>query len=93
MPVAATLWMLFIALSLWKARSVWRVLALLVVVLLGAGEWAFMLGTQVPAYAGPIAAGQAFPAFATARADGTPFTQRDLQGGLNTVLVFFRGRW
>ena len=93
MPVAATVGMLFILLSLWKARSIWRVGALLFVVLLAGAGWAMILGTRLPAYAGPVSAGQAFPAFATARANGTPFTQRDLQGDQNSVLVFFRGRW
>jgi hypothetical protein len=27
------------------------------------------------------------------RADGSPFTQRDLEGDQNNVMVFFRGRW
>ena len=27
------------------------------------------------------------------RADGTPFTSRDLEGDRDNVLVFFRGRW
>jgi peroxiredoxin len=49
--------------------------------------------TRLPLYKGPVAMGRPFPAFATVRADGSPFTQRDLQGDKNSVLVFFRGRW
>ena len=48
---------------------------------------------RLPAYTGPVAAGQPFPEFATQRADGSPFTQRDLEGDQNNVMVFFRGRW
>jgi hypothetical protein len=93
MPAAAGAGVLLIVLSLWKARSVTRVLALLLVLLLGAAESAFVLGLRAPEYSGPLVVGQPIPAFATALADGTPFTQRHLQGSQNSVLVFFRGRW
>ena len=93
LPISATLGAVFLLVALWKRRTVWRVLALLLVVLLAGAEWMFMLETRLPAYTGPVAAGQPFPAFATTRADGEPFTQRDLQGDQNSVLVFFRGRW
>src|SRR5690242_12745589 len=93
MPIAATLGAALAALALWRARTVWRVLALLLLVLLAGAEWAFLLGLRLPAYAGPVAAGQSFPAFETVRADGTPFTQHDLVGDQDSVLVFFRGRW
>ncbi|HEY7423063.1 MAG TPA: hypothetical protein VH682_02365 [Gemmataceae bacterium] len=93
MPIAATLGLVFLAVSLWKKRTVWRVLALLLVGLLAGAEWAILLAARLPAYTGPVAAGKPFPAFATMRADGTPFTERDLEGDQNSVLVFFRGRW
>jgi hypothetical protein len=93
MPAAATLGAVLLIVSLWQARTVLRVLALLLVLLLAGAEWMFLLGTRLPAYTGPVAAGQPFPAFATTRADGTPFTQRDLEGDQHNVLVFFRGRW
>ncbi len=48
---------------------------------------------RLPAYTGPVTVGQSFPPFATTRSDGTAFTQSDLQGEANNVLVFFRGRW
>jgi hypothetical protein len=92
-PWAATLGVALVAVSLWQARTVWRVLALLLLVLLAGAEWTFLLGMRLPAYTGPVAAGQPFPGFATTRADGTPFTQRDLEGDQNNVLVAFRGRW
>jgi hypothetical protein len=92
-PATATLGAGLIALSLLRARTVWRVLALLLVVLVAGAEWAFLLALRAPPYTGPVAVGQPFPAFATARADGASFTERDLEGDQNTVLVSFRGRW
>ena len=93
LPISATLGVVLVVVSLMERRTVWRVLALLLVVLIAAANWMFLLSTRLPAYAGPVAAGQPFPAFTTAPADGAPFTQRDLQGDKNHVLVFFRGRW
>ena len=93
MPIAATVGLVFVIASLWQARTVWRVLALLLVALLAGGGWAFLWLMRLPAYTGPVAAGQPFPAFTTARADGTSFTQDDLKGSQTSVLVFFRGRW
>jgi hypothetical protein len=72
---------------------VWRFLGLAFVVLLGGAELAFLLSTRLPAYEGPVAQGKLFPDFTTLRADGKSFTQGDLRGGQNNVLVFFRGRW
>ena len=60
---------------------------------LAGAEGAFLAALRLPAYTGPVAAGRPFPAFATIRADGTPFTQSDLEGDQDTVMVFFRGRW
>ena len=68
-------------------------LALLPVLLVTAVSWALLLGDRVPAYTGPVTVGQPVLAFATKRADGSPFTQRDLEGDQDNVLVFFRGRW
>jgi hypothetical protein len=93
LPAATTLGALLVAVSLWQARSVVRVLSLLVVVLLAVGAWRLVLAHQTPPYTGPVAEGEPFPAFTTLRADGAPFTQKDLRGGPDRVLVFFRGRW
>ena len=93
LPLLASLGVVFLVLALWQARTVWRVLALLLVLLLAGAGWAFLLALRLPAYTGPVAAGQPFPAFTTTRADGTPFTQRDLEGDQDNMLVFFRGRW
>jgi hypothetical protein len=93
LPCSATLGVVFIAVSLWQARSLWRVLGLLLVVVLAGFEWLFLLGLPLPPYTGKIAAGQPFPPFEVVRADDTPFTQKNLEGDQNNVLVFFRGRW
>jgi hypothetical protein len=93
MPIAAVLGVLLVLASLWQARSVWRVVALLLVVLIAGAEGLFLIGMRLPKYEGPVAEGQPFPAFKTARADGSEFTERDLQGDKHNVLVFFRGRW
>jgi hypothetical protein len=92
-PAAATVGVILLAASLWQARTVWRWLALVLVLLLAGAEWAFLLAARLPPYTGPAEAGRPFPAFTTARADGNPFTQRDLKGDKDSVLVFFRGRW
>src|SRR5262245_1942101 len=76
LPYATTLGVAFVALSLWQSRSVWRVLALLLVAVIAGGAWTLLLGTRLPSYAGPVAVGKPLPAFQTIRADGTPFTER-----------------
>jgi hypothetical protein len=92
-PGASTLGAVCLVLSLWQQRTVWRVLALVLVLLLAGAEWAFLLKARLPAYAGPVAEGRPLPEFATTRADGTSFTRHDLEGDRDNVMVFFRGRW
>jgi hypothetical protein len=92
-PLAATLGVVLVLFALWQARSVWRVLALVFVVLIAGAEWAFLYGMRLPEYKGPVAVDQSFPTFKAARSDGSEFTDRDLQGDKDNVLVFFRGRW
>jgi hypothetical protein len=93
LPLSGTLGVLLLVAALVQARSVWRWLALLLVLLLTGVEWSLLLGLRLPPYTGPVAVGHSFPAFTTTRADGSPFTQRDLQADQHTVFVFFRGRW
>ena len=92
-PAAALLGVVLVAVSLGKRRSVWRVLALVVVVLLAGFEFMALNAMRLPPYAGPIAVGRPLPAFEAKQADGTPFTHYDLSGDRHHVLVFFRGRW
>lgn len=93
MPALAWLGVVLIAIALGKRRTVWRGLALVVVVLLGSFELMALNAMRLPPYTGPIAVGRPFPAFEARTADDKPFTQQDLAGDWNTVLVFFRGRW
>ena len=93
MPAAALLGVALVVASLWERRTVWRVLALVVVVLLASFELMALNAMRLPPYTGPIAVGRSFPAFEARRADGTPFTQNDLIGDQHHALVFFRGRW
>jgi FtsH-binding integral membrane protein len=93
MPILALLGVVLVVMSLLERRTVWRLFALLAVVLLAGAELAFLYALRLPQYTGPIAEGRPFPAFETRRADGTTITQRDLAGDRNNVLVFFRGRW
>ena len=93
MPAAALLGVALMIASLWKRRTLWRVLALVVVVLLAGFELMVLNEMRLPPYVGPIAEGHPFPAFEARRADGTPFTRNDLIGDRHQALVFFRGRW
>jgi thiamine transporter ThiT len=80
--------------SVWQRRSVVRVLALGLAVVLAAFQWYFVAElTRLPEYAGPAREGETVPAFSTVLADGSPFTEQDLQNGTPHVMVFFRGRW
>jgi hypothetical protein len=92
-PTAALLGVALMVASLWERRTVWRVLALVVVTLLAGFEFMVLYALRLPPYAGPIAVGRPFPAFEALRADGTAFTQNDLMGDQHHALVFFRGRW
>lgn len=93
MPAAALIGVACVVGSLRKRRTVLRLLALVVVVLLAGVEFMGLYAMRLPPYAGPIAVGRPFPAFEARRADGTPFTQNDLVGDQHHALVFFRGRW
>ena len=93
MPAMALLGAALVAASLWERRTLWRVLALAVVLLLGGFEVLALNSMRLPRYTGPVAVGKPFPAFEAKLADGSPFTQASLAGDRDTVMVFFRGRW
>ena len=93
MPAAALLGVALVAASLWRRRTVWRVLALVVVTFLAGFEFVALNAMRLPPYTGPIAVGRPLPAFEARRADGTPFSQNDLIGDQHHAIVFFRGRW
>jgi hypothetical protein len=93
MPLLGTLGVALIVLALMRSRSIWRWTALVIFTLFVGFQWWVLLAMRTPAYTGPVKEGLPFPAFATALADGSTFTQADLQGDQNTVMVFFRGHW
>jgi hypothetical protein len=93
-PVLATAGLGLMAVAMWRRRTAARMIGLGLFALVTAFEWAFLLSlSRLPAYTGPVRVGQTLPPFATTLADGKPFTERDLDTGVPTVLVFFRGRW
>jgi hypothetical protein len=92
-PLLGTLGLALIILALIRSRSIWRWTAAVLVTLLAGFQWWAMFAMALPAYTGPVKDGQNFPAFATRLADGSAFTQDDLKGDQNTVMVFFRGHW
>lgn len=92
-PILMTVGLLFAVAALVKGRSIGRWVGFFFLFVLAGGSWAMIGLARLPAYAGPLVEGKAFPAFTVVRADGTPFTQRDLEGDADNILVFFRGRW
>src|SRR5262245_50122613 len=92
-PVLGTLGVALIILALTRSRSIWRWTAVVLFTLFVAFQWYALLAMRTPAYSGPVKDGEPFPAFATTLADGSAFTQNELKGDQNTVMVFFRGHW
>jgi hypothetical protein len=92
-PILGTLGLALIILALMRSRSIWRWTAVVIFTLLVGFQWFALIAMRLPDYTGPVKDGQPFPAFATTLADGSAFTQDDLKGDRNTVMVFFRGHW
>jgi hypothetical protein len=94
MPILFTVGALSALVSV-RQRPTWiRVIALVVLALFSAFEWYFILSmSRLPEYNGPVQVDTKIPEFTTTFADGGPFTEKDLQKGTPTVLVFYRGHW
>jgi len=92
--ILATLGVLLALVSV-RQRPTWtRVIALVLLALASAGEWYFILSiSRLPEYKGPVQVDKKIPEFTTTLADGGSFTEKDLQKGTPTVLVFYRGHW
>jgi hypothetical protein len=94
LPALTTLGALLVLFSLTRRRTLVRSIALVVLFALAAFEWYFLVVlAKLPEYEGPAQPGTMIPTFQTTRADGKPFTEKDLQDGTPSVLLFFRGRW
>lgn len=94
LPILASAAVAFMAVSIWRRRGVVRTILLVLFALLCGFEW-FVLGVGMksPAYTGPAQPGRKVPQFTASLADGTPFTEKDLEQGTTTALVFYRGHW
>lgn len=92
-PLLGTLGVVLILLALRRSRSLWRWTALGIFTLLATFQWWALIAMRTPAYTGPVKDSNPFPAFSTTLTDGAAFTQDDLKGDRNTVMVFFRGHW
>src|SRR5215831_8509863 len=79
-PILATAGVLLALVSV-RQRPTWtRVIAFLGLVLLCAGGWYFILSlSRLPEYKGPVQADKKIPEFTTTFADGSSFTEKDLQ--------------
>ena len=94
MPIAGTAGVLLMAAGAWQRGGVLRWIGLVVFAALVGSEW-YMIAVlgRAPAYTGPFQPGQHVPAFAATFADAQPFTDKNLEDGKPSMLVFFRGRW
>jgi hypothetical protein len=94
MPILATVGALCALVSIRKRPTWTRGIALVILAALTAGEWYFLLSmSRLPEYKGPVQVERKIPEFTTTLADGRPFTEKDLEKGSPTVLVFNRGHW
>jgi hypothetical protein len=94
LPISGTIGLALVAWSILKARTITRFVVLGVIGLFTLGQWYFIASeSRLPEYAGSVAIGQPTPRFTTKRADGSPFSERDLVGTQTSAIVFFRGRW
>jgi hypothetical protein len=94
LPLLATVGVAVMVLSVAQRRGILRSVGLGLFALLCAAEWFLLLvGTKTPPYTGPARPGEKLPAFAASFAGGSSFTDKDLEGGSRTALVFNRGRW
>ena len=94
MPILATVGALCALVSIRKRPTWTRGIALLILAGLTAGEWYFLLSmSRLPEYQGPVQVQKKIPEFETTLVDGQPFTEKDLQKGAPTILVFYRGHW
>ena len=94
LPALASLGVVCMTISVVQRGGVVRIVGLVLFTLIcGIESFFILVASRAPVYTGPAQPGAKVPAFATALADGTTFTNQDLEKGDRTVLLFFRGRW
>lgn len=93
-PILSTLGLSLMIVSLWRRRGVARAILLVLFALFCGFEWyTIAIAMRSPAYTGPARTGRTLPSFQAKLADGTPFTQENLEQGTTSVLLFYRGHW
>jgi hypothetical protein len=93
-PILATVGVLLMVVSVRQRWGIVRAVGLFLLALICGLEWFMVLvGSSTPLYTGPAKVGRQLPAFTTTLASGQAFSEKDLENGTSTVLVFFRGRW
>jgi hypothetical protein len=98
LPALATAGVLLMAVSVWQHPGVWRTIGLVLFAAACGFVWFMALvGLKAPPYTGQTRTDHKVPAFTTTRADREEtenrFTNKDLEDGKATILLFFRGRW
>jgi hypothetical protein len=94
LPALSTAAVALMIVSVWRRPGVVRGIGLVLFTLLCGLEWfTIAVATKTPEYTGPAQPGRKVPQFTAVLATGAPFTEKDLESGSTTALVFFRGRW
>jgi len=93
-PILGTIGVLLMLLSVVQRPGILRIIGLVIFVGLAGMEWyTLLVGSVVAPYSGPARPSDKIPAFAATFADGSPITEKKLEDGTATVMVFFRGHW
>jgi hypothetical protein len=94
LPGLTSAGILLMAASAWQRRGILRIGGLILFLVVCGLQWFFfVVVAKTPVYTGPAQVGKKLPAFATTLADGVSFTERDLESGSSTVMLFYRGHW
>jgi hypothetical protein len=92
--VLSTLGVGLLAVAVIQRAGIARIVFLTLFGLFCAFQWVLVIFiSKLPAYEGPARAGDKLPAFTTKLADGSSFTEKNLESGAPSALVFYRGHW
>jgi len=91
--ILGTIGVLLMLISVVQRPGILRIIGLVIFGALVGFEWFLILGSKMEPYAGPAKSGDKLPAFSAKFADGSLFTEKSLEEGKDTVLVFNRGHW